>query len=76
MAAVGSPLDEPFLVPGKDREQRGGADDVANIEAQLLLHHDTGASFWRSCLNLSNIISGTITTVRPSMILLIHPNAM
>jgi vesicular inhibitory amino acid transporter len=70
MAAAESPLDEPFLVPGEDEEQRGsgGADDVANMEAQLLLHQDTGASFWRSCLNLSNVISGTITTVRPSMI--------
>ncbi|CAD6341943.1 unnamed protein product [Miscanthus lutarioriparius] len=65
MKAAESPLDEPFLVPGKDEEQRGsggGADDVDNMEAQLLLHHDTGASFWRSCLNLSNVISGTITT--------------
>lgn len=77
MAAEESPLDEPLLVPGKDEEQRGSGggadDDVANMEAQLLLHHDTGASFWRSCLNLSNVISGTITNVRhPPPIFLIR----
>ena len=63
MAAEESPLDEPLLIPDNDAEQRssgGGADDIANMEAHLLLHHDTGASFWRSCLNLSNVISGTI----------------
>ncbi|CAD6231047.1 unnamed protein product [Miscanthus lutarioriparius] len=61
MKAAESPLDEPFLVPGKDEEKRrsggNGADDVDNMEAQLLLHHDTGASFGRSCLNLSRTSS-------------------
>ncbi|CAL4955638.1 unnamed protein product [Urochloa decumbens] len=59
MAALRSPLDEPLLTPGKDNdeEQRGGDDDVSS--SQLLLHQGTGgASFSRSCLNLSNVISG------------------
>ncbi|KAJ1284163.1 hypothetical protein BS78_03G184000 [Paspalum vaginatum] len=61
MAAAECPLDEPFLVQGKDEEQcgGGGGGDVANMEAQLLLHHDdAGASASRTCLNLSNVISG------------------
>ncbi|KAL6901026.1 hypothetical protein ACP4OV_005702 [Aristida adscensionis] len=65
MAAPGTaPLDEPLLSrPCKDEEsQDGGGDDGgdANMQARLLLGHrdDTGASFWRSCLNLSNVISG------------------
>ncbi|CAD6237998.1 unnamed protein product [Miscanthus lutarioriparius] len=61
MALEESPLDEPLLIPDNDAEQRssgGGADDIANMEVHLLLHHDMGASFWRSCLNLSNVISG------------------
>ncbi|XP_062202115.1 amino acid transporter AVT1I-like [Phragmites australis] len=60
-AAQESPLDKPFLVPGKDEEQQHGGDDgdVTNMEAQLLLPRDSGASsFSRSCLNLSNVISG------------------
>ncbi|CAL4975427.1 unnamed protein product [Urochloa decumbens] len=59
MAALRSPLDEPLLAPGKDddEEQRGGDDDVSS--SQLLLRQGTGgASFSRSCLNLSNVISG------------------
>lgn len=52
MAAQDSPLHDPLLAPGKDED-----DDVASMEAQLL-HHGTGASFSRSCLNLSNVISG------------------
>nr|CAB3477521.1 unnamed protein product [Digitaria exilis] len=59
MAALNCPLDEPLLAPGKDENHRGGGggDDVASMEAQLL-HHGKGASFSRSCLNLSNVISG------------------
>jgi len=54
MAWQGSPLDEPLLAPGKD-----GGEDAASMEAQHLLRRDKGASFSRSCLNLSNVISGT-----------------
>ncbi|KAL6615502.1 hypothetical protein ACP70R_037772 [Stipagrostis hirtigluma subsp. patula] len=66
MAAPESPLGEPLLAPGKDEERRGGGggggggdDGDTNMEARLLLRRrDTGASFSRSCLNLSNVISG------------------
>jgi hypothetical protein len=54
MAGRDSPLDEPLLAPGKD-----GDEDAASMEAQHLLRRDKGASFSRSCLNLSNVISGT-----------------
>ncbi|PUZ55967.1 hypothetical protein GQ55_5G256400 [Panicum hallii var. hallii] len=53
MAGRDSPLDEPLLAPGKD-----GDEDAASMEAQHLLRRDKGASFSRSCLNLSNVISG------------------
>ncbi|RLN25396.1 vacuolar amino acid transporter 1-like [Panicum miliaceum] len=49
MAAQDSPLDEPLLATGKD-----GDEDAASMEAQHLLRRDKGASFYRSCLNLSN----------------------
>ncbi|CAO2203923.1 unnamed protein product [Urochloa humidicola] len=62
MAAPRNPLDEPLLAPGKDddEEQRGGGGDGDDVtSSQLLLHQGTGgASFSRSCLNLSNVISG------------------
>ncbi|TVU34437.1 hypothetical protein EJB05_16269 [Eragrostis curvula] len=53
MAAEESALAEPLLVPGKD-----AGDDAAIMESRLLIPCDTGASFSRSCLNLSNVISG------------------
>ncbi|CAO2165420.1 unnamed protein product [Urochloa humidicola] len=59
MAALRSPLDEPLLAPGKDDEEQGGGGDNDVTSSQLLLHQGTGgASFSRSCLNLSNVISG------------------
>uniref|UniRef100_J3L1L0 Amino acid transporter transmembrane domain-containing protein n=1 Tax=Oryza brachyantha TaxID=4533 RepID=J3L1L0_ORYBR len=49
-----SALGEPLLLPGKD--QAGLADDV---EAQLTSYHaGASASFSRTCLNLTNAVSG------------------
>ncbi|XP_047057217.1 amino acid transporter AVT1I-like [Lolium rigidum] len=54
MAAQETSSDEPLL-PGKD-EQWSPQD--GDKEAQLLPVRISGTSFWRSCLNLSNVISG------------------
>ncbi|RCV26055.1 hypothetical protein SETIT_5G214700v2 [Setaria italica] len=53
-----SPLDDPLLAPVKDDEQPGGDGDDDVASSQLLLQQGMGASFSRSCLNISNVISG------------------
>ncbi|CAO2190910.1 unnamed protein product [Urochloa humidicola] len=62
MSALRRPLDEPLLSPAKDDEENcggGGGGDGDISSSQLLLNQGTdGASFSRSCLNLSNVISG------------------
>ncbi|KAL6882034.1 hypothetical protein ACP4OV_011506 [Aristida adscensionis] len=63
MAAPVSPLDEPLVGPCKDKERHASCGDSysdAKMEAQplLLRRDDEGTSFSRSCLNLSNLISG------------------
>ncbi|KAG8051443.1 hypothetical protein GUJ93_ZPchr0001g30153 [Zizania palustris] len=50
MAGQASPLDEHLLI---------------GVDEQLLPPPSTGASFWRSCLNLSNVISGIGTLSVP-----------
>ncbi|GJM93999.1 hypothetical protein PR202_ga10608 [Eleusine coracana subsp. coracana] len=56
MAVDESVVAEPFLVPRKDADDDAAA--IMESQSQLLLPQDTGASFSRSCLNLSNVISG------------------
>jgi vesicular inhibitory amino acid transporter len=61
-----SPLDEPLLAEEKRGGDGDGDNDIAS--SPLLLQQSTGASFSRSCLNLSNVISG----MRPEPINLVN----